>query len=37
MYRIDPLLGNDLERNNETTSADRVKILYKQVYATVTD
>jgi hypothetical protein len=31
-----PLLGKDLETNNETTSAARKQILNKQVYAAVT-
>jgi hypothetical protein len=36
-YRVDPLLGNYLEINHETTSAARQPILSKQLYATVTE
>jgi hypothetical protein len=35
IQRVDPLLGNDLETNNET-SATTQRILNKQVYAAVT-
>jgi hypothetical protein len=34
---VDPLLGNDLETNNKTISAAGQQILYKQVYAAVTE
>jgi hypothetical protein len=34
--RVDPLLGNDPEINNETTFAARQQILNKQVYPAVT-
>jgi hypothetical protein len=35
--RIDTLLGNDLETNNETTSGAKEQILNKQVNAAVTE
>jgi hypothetical protein len=37
LQRVDPLLCNYLETNNETTSAAREDILSKQVYATVAE
>jgi hypothetical protein len=33
LQQVDPLLGNNLETNTETTSAARQQILNKQVYA----
>jgi hypothetical protein len=36
MKRVELLLGNDLETNNETTFAARQQIFNKQVYAAVT-
>jgi hypothetical protein len=35
LYRVSPLLSNDLETNNETSAA-RQQILIEQVYAAVT-
>jgi hypothetical protein len=37
LYRVGPLLSNELETNNETTSAARQHIFNKQVYAAVTE
>jgi hypothetical protein len=37
IQRVYPLLGNDLETNNDTTSAASKQILNKQVYAVVTE
>jgi hypothetical protein len=35
LERVEPLLGNNLETNNETTFADRQQIFNKQIYAAV--
>jgi hypothetical protein len=37
LQRVDLLLGNDRETNNETTSVARQHILNKQMYAAVTE
>jgi hypothetical protein len=34
---VDPLVGNDLETNNKTTSATKEQILNKQLYAAITE
>jgi hypothetical protein len=35
LLQVDPLLGNDLKTNDETTSTAKEQILKKQVYAAV--
>jgi hypothetical protein len=37
LWRVDPLLGNDLETKDEVTSPARQQILNKQAYAAVTE
>jgi hypothetical protein len=37
LQRIDPLLDNDLETNNETTSAAKEQILNEQANEAVTE
>jgi hypothetical protein len=37
LERVGPVLGNDIETNNETRSAAKKQILDKKAYAVVTE